>query len=168
MATDLGKVGIVMKGTWSNSTPYEVLDAVYYGDATYIAKQDVPANTLPTNTTYWQQALSIGGGETKNVSPSTAVTATYTVCRSFGKLIIFYTLFTLANGRGIGDNLFTGLPSVNAPGVSSSNTALATNAIDLDTGTSIPIRLTQGGSLKAGAVMAQNLNCACWIVYITT
>lgn len=57
MATDLGKVGIRMRGTWDSSTAYEVLDAVYYQTGTYIAKQAVPANTLPTNTTYWQAAL---------------------------------------------------------------------------------------------------------------
>ena len=56
-ATDLGKVGIVMKGTWSSSAAYEVLDAVTYNNGLYIAKQAVPANTLPTNTTYWQVAI---------------------------------------------------------------------------------------------------------------
>lgn len=57
MATDLGKVGMVTKGTWSSSATYEVLDVVYYNSETYIAKQAVPANTAPTNTTYWQPAL---------------------------------------------------------------------------------------------------------------
>lgn len=58
MATLIGKVGIVMKGNWSSSATYETLDAVYYNSNTYIAKQAVPANTLPTNTTYWQIALA--------------------------------------------------------------------------------------------------------------
>ena len=57
MATDLGKVGIVMKGTWSNSATYEALDAVSYNSNLYISKQAVPAGTLPTNTTYWQNAV---------------------------------------------------------------------------------------------------------------
>ena len=57
MATDLGKVGMVMKGDWSSSATYEVLDAVSYNNGLYIAKQAVPANTAPTNTTYWQVAL---------------------------------------------------------------------------------------------------------------
>lgn len=60
MATLVGKVGIVMKGAWSSSTAYEVLDAVSYNNGLYIAKQAVPANTVPTNTTYWQLALSTG------------------------------------------------------------------------------------------------------------
>lgn len=57
MATNIGKVGIVAKGVWNNSATYEVLDAVGYNGGTYIAKQNVPANTVPTNTTYWQPAL---------------------------------------------------------------------------------------------------------------
>lgn len=57
MATDLGKVGMRMRGDWNSSATYEVLDAVTYNGALYIAKQAVPANTLPTNTTYWQTAL---------------------------------------------------------------------------------------------------------------
>lgn len=58
MATDLGKVGIVAKGNWNSSTSYEVLDAVSYNNGLYIAKQAVPANTAPSDTTYWQNALS--------------------------------------------------------------------------------------------------------------
>ena len=54
---DLGKVGIVMKGAWSSSQTYEVLDSVSYQGGLYIAKQNVPANTAPTNTTYWQPAV---------------------------------------------------------------------------------------------------------------
>ena len=56
-ATDLGKVGIVMKGAYNSANTYEMLDAVTYNSGTYIAKQAVPANTLPSNTTYWQAAL---------------------------------------------------------------------------------------------------------------
>ena len=58
MATDLGKVGIRLRGNWSSSATYEVLDMVYYNNSSYIAKQAVPANTLPTDTTYWQVSLA--------------------------------------------------------------------------------------------------------------
>ena len=61
MATLVGKVGIVAKGAWNNSATYEVLDAVSYNNGLYIAKQAVPANTVPTNATYWQVALSPTG-----------------------------------------------------------------------------------------------------------
>ena len=57
MATDIGKVGIVSKGTWSNTATYEVLDAVTGSDGLYIAKLDVPAGTALSNTTYWMPAL---------------------------------------------------------------------------------------------------------------
>ena len=60
MATDLGKVGMRMRGDWDSSTAYEVLDAVSYLGSLYIAKENVPENTTPTNTTYWQQALDAG------------------------------------------------------------------------------------------------------------
>ena len=56
-ATDLGKVGLVLKGNYNSANAYEVLDSVLYQGGTYIAKQDVPAGTNPTNTTYWQKAL---------------------------------------------------------------------------------------------------------------
>jgi hypothetical protein len=57
-ATDLGKVGMVMKGAYNSANTYEALDAVSYNAGLYVAKQDVPANTVPTDTTYWQVAIS--------------------------------------------------------------------------------------------------------------
>ena len=57
MATDVGRVGLVTKGTWNSSSTYENLDVVTYNNGIYIAKQNVPANTLPTNTTYWQKGI---------------------------------------------------------------------------------------------------------------
>lgn len=59
MATDLGKVGMRTRGSWNSSATYEVLDIVTYNNTLYIAKQNVPANTLPTNTTYWEQAINL-------------------------------------------------------------------------------------------------------------
>ena len=59
-----GKVRMTPKGAWSNSTPYEVLDLVSSPDLKifYIAKQDVPADTALTNTTYWDEVVDITGG----------------------------------------------------------------------------------------------------------
>lgn len=59
MATLVGKVGMVTKGAWSSSATYEILDVVSYNGGLYIAKQAVPANTAPTNTTYWQNATNM-------------------------------------------------------------------------------------------------------------
>ena len=85
-ATDLGKVGIVMKGTWSSSAPYEALDAVSYNGGLYIAKQAVPANTVPTNTTYWQAAIA----------PSGLVTP-FTITAEEGFNFSYSQSFTIAN-----------------------------------------------------------------------
>lgn len=65
MATDLGKVGMRARGDWSSSATYEGLDAVSYNNCFYIAKQDVPANTNPTNTTYWMVAVDVSGKSDK-------------------------------------------------------------------------------------------------------
>lgn len=82
MATDIGKVGIVMKGDWSSSATYEVLDAVSYENGLYIAKYSVPAGTEPTNTTYWQKAITTPPAKTainldQTINPS-PVTLAYT------------------------------------------------------------------------------------------
>ena len=72
MATLVGKVGIVMKGDWNNASTYETLDAVSYSNGLYIAKQDVPANTAPTNTTYWQVATDLSKVLVKGIFNSDA------------------------------------------------------------------------------------------------
>ena len=59
MATNIGRVGMVLKGNYSSASSYEVLDVVSYSGGLYIAKQAVPAGTAPTNTTYWQSAISL-------------------------------------------------------------------------------------------------------------
>ena len=57
MATLVGRVGLIVKGAWDSSVAYAYMDVVTYNNSTYIAKQAVPAGTLPTNTTYWELAL---------------------------------------------------------------------------------------------------------------
>lgn len=55
MATiNLGRVSFVMKGDYSSSATYIRLDVVTSDGVSYAAKQDVPAGTPVTNTTYWQ------------------------------------------------------------------------------------------------------------------
>lgn len=51
-----GKVRMTPRGIWSASTAYIVLDCVSNIDKTayYVAKQNVPAGTLLTNTEYWE------------------------------------------------------------------------------------------------------------------
>lgn len=57
MATDLGKVGIRLRGAWNSAATYEILDAVTYQHGFYIAKQAVPANTDPTTAEYWEVTI---------------------------------------------------------------------------------------------------------------
>ena len=56
-----GKVRMTPKGGWNSSSTYEILDTVTNTDLTayYIAKQDVPAGTLLTNTDYWEVIIDI-------------------------------------------------------------------------------------------------------------
>ena len=46
-----------MKGAWSNSATYEALDGVTAASGFYIAKQNVPAGTALSDSTYWQKAI---------------------------------------------------------------------------------------------------------------
>ena len=59
MATvNLGRVSFVIKGAWSDSATYKRLDVVYSGGTSYVAKQNVPAGTAVSNTSYWQKLIS--------------------------------------------------------------------------------------------------------------
>lgn len=59
-----GKVRMTPKGAWNAQTNYEVLDLVSDDDRTvfYIAKQDVPAGTVLTNTDYWVVVVDTTNG----------------------------------------------------------------------------------------------------------
>ena len=61
-----GRVLIIPKGAWNDTDTYSMLDLVSYNGSSYIAKTSVPANTLPTNTSYWQ--LSAYGGSAANLA----------------------------------------------------------------------------------------------------
>jgi hypothetical protein len=65
--TDIGRAGMVMKGDYNSASTYETLDAVSYSNALYVAKQNVPAGTVPTNTTYWQTAIGLNAELTYTV-----------------------------------------------------------------------------------------------------
>jgi len=60
---NLGRVTMMPKGVWNSSSTYKRLDIVTNNGVSYIALQDVPANTAVTNTTYWMAVtpdISIG------------------------------------------------------------------------------------------------------------
>jgi len=62
--TVIGKVGNTTRGVWNVTTAnYEYLDIVTYEGGSYMVKLptgNVPAGTLPTNTTYWQMIAERG------------------------------------------------------------------------------------------------------------
>lgn len=64
----VGRVGLEVKGAWDSSVAYATMDVVTYNNSTYIAKQAVPAGTLPTNTTYWELSLDASLLQTKTMS----------------------------------------------------------------------------------------------------
>ena len=79
MATALGKVKVTPKGTWSSGSTYVFLDIVSKDGSSYIAIQDVPANTAITNTAYWQQIAAKGDkGDTGEITGASAsISGTY-------------------------------------------------------------------------------------------
>lgn len=52
--------GLVPKGAYNSGTDYAVGDSVDYNGSSYVMFNDAPANTVPTNTTYWQVLASKG------------------------------------------------------------------------------------------------------------
>ena len=59
-STNLGRVAIVPKGTWSSEATYSKLNVVSYAGSSYMAIQNVPAGTAVNNTAYWQVVASKG------------------------------------------------------------------------------------------------------------
>lgn len=136
MATDLGKVGIRMRGTWSGSTAYEVLDAVSYDNGLYIAKQAVPANTAPTNTTYWQSAVTMANIVYKDLLGNSTVTATVYK----GAVIVFGRAATGKKGLAFIDSAGAVCELMSDPGITFSingNTLTATSSLSGGVGVSI-------------------------------
>lgn len=87
-SVNLGKVVMIPKGTWSASTAYEYLDIVTDDGSSYVAKQDVPAGTALTNTTYWQPIAAKGDTGLQMLTESTESTATATKNYAIGDLVI--------------------------------------------------------------------------------
>ena len=102
--TNLGRVCIVPKGTWSNATAYTKLDVVTYQGSSYMAIQN-NTNKQPTNTSYWlllaQKGDTGNTGATGNGISSISKTGTsglvdtYTITYTSGQT----TTFTVTNGE---------------------------------------------------------------------
>ena len=122
MATDLGKVGMRMRGDWSSSATYEVLDAVSYSGGLYVAKQAVPANTAPTNTTYWQAAIYPKGAAVDISSaftlPDDSALATSSVqAFLYGNLVEFSIGGTFKEANSIQNKLLYSIDSNYKPNI---------------------------------------------------
>lgn len=110
MATDLGKVGMVTRGDYNSASTYEIQDTVSYNGSLYIAKQNVPAGTAPTNTTYWSKAV-----DAQNALLSYNVTATVSTANTNEN---FY--YVLPDGV---DNTWLVFVSIGAPANTANYTA---------------------------------------------
>lgn len=53
----IGIVGIVYKGVFDESTAYNRLNLVKYGNEVFICKVDTQAGVLPTDSTYWDKLI---------------------------------------------------------------------------------------------------------------
>lgn len=58
----IGKVCIAPRGVYDATVEYEVLDLVTNAGGTYIAKNNVPAGTPTSNSTYWQRICTSASG----------------------------------------------------------------------------------------------------------
>lgn len=77
VATAIGRVQPIFKGTWDSTISYIKLDNVLYNGNTYIAIQNVPAGQNPgtTSSPYWQMIASKGDsikGDTGSFGTPTA------------------------------------------------------------------------------------------------
>lgn len=57
-----GRILIMPKGNWKEETEYEMLDLVYHGGTSWLAKKDVAAEIEPTsdNEDYWMKVFDAG------------------------------------------------------------------------------------------------------------
>ena len=60
VTTILGRVAIIPKGTWNEEDTYSKLNVVRHNGSSYMAIQNVPAGTYPTNEIYWQLLAAKG------------------------------------------------------------------------------------------------------------
>lgn len=56
--TSLGRVGLVLRGEYSPSTPYLWLDVVYFEKGAYVCKRDNIGQPV-TDTRYWQPIVTL-------------------------------------------------------------------------------------------------------------
>lgn len=79
-AGQTGDAGLVWEGSWSIFGAYVTGEAVSYNGSSYIATQDTPAGTLPTDAAYWNVLAAAGvDGSSGGGSGAGSDTARYKV-----------------------------------------------------------------------------------------
>lgn len=66
---DAGRIGFVVKGTYDNTATYDFLDAVYYNNATYVAKKLTVGNEPQSSSEFWQ-VLVDGEVDFNDIAPT--------------------------------------------------------------------------------------------------
>ena len=133
VSTPVGKVMVTPKGAYSTSATYEMLDIITKDGSSYIARQNVPANTPVTNTTYWMLiaekgdpgasfdgegvtgVVAVANGGTGASSASQALTNLGAAAASHNHSTSNITSGTLPIARG-GTNATTGAEACNQIG----------------------------------------------------
>ena len=100
--TDIGRVGMVTKGDYNSASTYEVLDVVSYNGGLYIAKQNVPAGTTPTNTTYWQTCAAAVKKIVRSIATDSASGIFYLSQSDYHNII---NVFVADNSAGAYNNI---------------------------------------------------------------
>lgn len=97
---DAGRIGFLLKGTYNNTTTYEMLDVVFYEstNSTYIAKKATTGN-LPTDTEHWM--LAVSSSDNFYVVQSVQSGSQYAVSSG----AVYDELMNCLKGNGNGSNL---------------------------------------------------------------
>lgn len=145
-----GKVRMTPRGIWSASTAYVVLDCVSNTDKTayYVAKQNVPAGTLLTNTEYWEVVNDISS--IANNMNTKIDTLDEIVGLGYPTKEVAGGIATLENTIEAGLNSFTlygksvqnGTPSPSSPvsiATAGSSESIGMVSVDINTDIHIPI-----------------------------
>ena len=64
---NLGRVGFVLRGTWSSTESYQPLDVVYYSGASYAARI-ANSGIAPNNSSTWQEMTGIASAVDDGIS----------------------------------------------------------------------------------------------------
>jgi len=82
-----GRVAMVVKGDWSNTTTYSKLDVVTYDNSSWVCIADNTAQTPSSGSTYWQM---LAGGVEKMIVTVTPAIGVYQKDKTYAELLAAY------------------------------------------------------------------------------